>query len=479
MVNLITEKTVIKPTLSPYLQTYVTPPVQEEPKVTPIQEPVPPVEISDKANSKNKLLLPLSLIGSGGILLYLGLKNPNPTKMYKRFVDGKLFEMDKRLRTFTACVKTRLNKVSSEATQYIEDYKARRFINPADNLGPLRSLTDPRQLIDAQDIAFESLVATSRSNKLGATEFGDFSVTVRRLGREARRDLSREQDIVKLELGDYVQVPIPKNEKYSYLVEVSENRLIGMVNFLSEQTGRIVDEQTSAVTKRLFVQMADAVLESKKRIRTSKMNIIDETYARMSKLLGIRDLKPTYHKIPEAADFATLTEKQLKPLKLPSKLRKAAQSNVYLRALQTKDFANLSEADIKEIFYSAHYENNLLDLGFLIDRFRLRQAVDKFNVPDKPSQYDVIIPKLEYLSKRLHEFGKRELLDVINKDFDHMRQDNRQAAVYYILRVAKRIGFESIQEMDEALMKENTVYANLNIRNYIRIFKENPDLYFS
>ena len=92
---------------------------------------------------------------------------------------------------------------------------------------------------------------------------------------------------------------------------------------------------------------------------------------------------------------------------------------------------------------------------------------------------DVIIPKLEYLSKRLHEFGKRELLDVINKDFDHMRQDNRQAAVYYILRVAKRIGFESIQEMDEALMKENTVYANLNIRNYIRIFKENPDLYFS
>ena len=216
MVNLITEKTVIKPTLSPYLQTYVTPPVQEEPKVTQIQEPVQAVEITDKSNTKNKLLLPLSLIGSGGILLYLGLKNPNPTKMYKRFVDGKLFEMDKRLRTFTACVKTRLNKVSSEATQFIEDYKARRFINPADNLGPLRTLTEPRQLIDAQDIAFESLVAASRTNKLGATEFGDFSITVRRLGREARRDLSREQDIVKLELGDYVQVPIPKNEKHSY-----------------------------------------------------------------------------------------------------------------------------------------------------------------------------------------------------------------------------------------------------------------------
>ena len=125
MVNLITEKTAIKPTLSPYLQTYVTPPVQEEPKVAPVQAPIQPVEVSDNSNHKNKLLLPLSLIGSGGILLYFGLKNPNPAKMYKRFVDGKLFEMEKRLRTFTASVKTRLNKVTSEATQYIEDYKVR------------------------------------------------------------------------------------------------------------------------------------------------------------------------------------------------------------------------------------------------------------------------------------------------------------------------------------------------------------------
>jgi hypothetical protein len=54
MVNLITEKTAIKPTLSPYLQTYVTPPVQEEPKVAPVQAPIQPVEVSDNSNSKNK-----------------------------------------------------------------------------------------------------------------------------------------------------------------------------------------------------------------------------------------------------------------------------------------------------------------------------------------------------------------------------------------------------------------------------------------
>ena len=103
------------------------------------------------------------------------------------------------------------------------------------------------------------------------------------------------------------------------------------------------------------------------------------------------------------------------------------------------------------------------DLGFLIDRLRLRQAVDKAKSPDRASSYDVIVPKLEYLSKRLHEFGKRELFGVLDKDFDHMRLEKKRASVYYVLRVARRLGFDSIQDMDAMMLKENSAYADLNI----------------
>lgn len=474
MVNSVTEKFQTFSTLNKY-STYASTTVQNTPVVTEHVE-----NASGKKQKKEKLLLPLGLIAGGGILLYMGLKHPSPETLYNRFANSKIFGMDKRMSAFTTYVEHSMNEVSAGATKFIQDYKARRFVNPSDNLGPLRTLTDPRHLIDAQDIAFESILAADQAHfKVGATDFGDFSSTMFDLMRAAKQDLTREQNITKLDLDDFIQIPIEKNEKYSDLIEAVENRLINSVNFMKEKTGQIIDTHSLSTRKRLFVQMANAVLESRKRIKQAKMNIIDETYARMGKLLELDDLAPSYHTIPEATEFSRLTDKQLKPTKLPAKLRKAAPYNIYLKALQSKDFANLTDEDIHEIFYTAHYGNSLQDLGFLIDRLRIRQVVDKAKAPDKPSTYDVIVPKLEYLSKRLHEYGKRELFDVLSKDFDDMRVELKQSSVYHVMRVAKRLGYESIQEMDAAMMKENAAYPSLSIRKYIQIFKENPDLYFS
>ncbi len=478
MVISITEKFSTLSSMSTY-NTYINTPVQK-PQTSVVQVDVQTDKKLEEQKNKNKLLMPLSLVAGGGILLYFGLKHPSYEKMYNKFVNGKIFDMDKRMHLFTARVVNRLNDVTSEATKFIQEFKAKRYINPADNLGPLRTLKDPRQLIHAQDIAFETITTAGNSYfKPGATDFGDFGSTMRSLICSARHDMAREQNITKLDLNDFIKIPIARNEKHAGLIEAAENKLISSVNFMSMQTGKIIDEQTLSTIKRLYVQMANAVLESKRRIRQSKMNVIDETYVRMSKVLGLKDFKPSYHSIPVASGFDELTAQQLKPTKLPSKLRKAAPNNSYLNALQTKDFSNLTDKDLYEIFYSANYENSLQDLGFLIDRLRLRQAVDKAKAPERASSYDVIIPKLEYLSKRLHEFGKRELFGVLDKDFDNMRVENKQASVYYILRVAKRLGYQSLQEMDQAMMKENAAYPNLSIRKYIQIFIDNPDLYFS
>lgn len=478
MVNSVTDKFSKFSTLSKY-STYANFSVPSSPSVL-TQSGGQVKDTSELKQNKGKQLLPLGLIAGGGVLLYLGLRRPSPRTMYTNFINGKLFNVEKKMRVFTASVKNSLDKVTAEATNFIDSYKTRRFIDPADNLGPLKSLTDPRHLIHAQDIAFETIIARDHARtRMGATDFGNFSSLVTSLIRTAKGEMADSQRLVKLDFGDILATPIARNEKYVDLIEECENRLISMINFSSEQTGKIIDEQTLAVVKHLHMQMANAVLEARKRVRHSKMNIIDETYSRMRSILGVNNLRPTYNMVPEATGFAHLTEAQLKPTKLPAKLRKAVPYNAYLKALQTKDFSNLTDEDIREIFYSAPYENNLQDLGFLIDRLRLRQAVDKAKSPDRASSYDVIVPKLEYLSKRLHEFGKRELFGVLDKDFDHMRLEKKRASVYYVLRVARRLGFDSIQDMDAMMLKENSAYADLNIRKYIQIFKDNPDLYFS
>lgn len=471
MVNLITEKIITTPTISP-VQTTVKPvaPIQPEPVVTP--------EVESK--NKKKLVLPLSLIAGGGILLYFGLRRPSPQKLYNEFVKGKVSEMQRRVQKYSAFVRTTLDSEFSGAAKYMEDFKSTRLVDPAADLGPLRVLKDPRKLLSAQDIAFEAIMDVDKAqHRLGAPEFYEFVSKMGQWGRSANSSIEREQRIVKLELSDYVKLSGLRNEKYSDYVEASENRLIEMVNFLGEQTVRIGESQTSAYTKRLYVQMADLILESRSRIRQAKANVIDTTFARMRQLLDVKDLRPTYHLIPEASEFAELSPRELAPTKLPKKLKKLTDTNVFLNAIQTKDFAKLTDEDIAEIFWRSQYSNNLQDLGFLIDRLRLKRAVDKANAPDKKTVYDVIIPKLEYLSKRLHEFGKRELLKTADKNFDTMSLEHKKVNLWYVARIARRLGYIGIQEMDEALLKESSAYADYNIRKYMSIFKNNPNLYFN
>ena len=49
---------------------------------------------------------------------------------------------------------------------------------------------------------------------------------------------------------------------------------------------------------------------------------------------------------------------------------------------------------------------------------------------------------------------------------------------YYASRIARRLGYDSLQEMDNCLLKENIAYKDMNIRKYINIFINNPDIYF-
>ena len=473
MVNLITQKITSQPIVNTY-QTQVKH-VEQLPQVQSA-----PVEKDVKTNNKKHILIPASLFIAGGTMLYFGLKKPSPEKFYDRYAKGKLFEMDKKMRAYTSFVKDTLNSAFEGVTEFIQNFKNTRFIEPSEDLGPLRVLKDPRKLLSAQDIAFEAIESTDRAEqKLGAPIFGEFSSFVTNVKKGANSAIERQQRIVNLELGDYVCVPGLKNEKHSDLVEATENRLIEMKNFFSGQTVRIANEQISLVSKRKYREMAEAILESRRRIRQSKANIVETTYASMRRIFGVKDLKPTYSIIPEAKDFELLTPEQLKPTKtLPKKLRDASKYNVYLKAIRTKDFANLTDDDLKEIFYSTGYSNDLQDLGFLIDKLRLKQFVDQSRNATHTSAYDVIIPKLEYLSKQLHEFGKRELLDLVSADFGKMQVENKRSSVYYIMRVARRLGIDSIQDVDAILLKENAAYADMSIRKYISIFRDNPDLYF-
>lgn len=474
MVNSVTEKSIIKPN-----SMYMYPTYCSQTPAKPVSQDINTTVETKKASNRKNLLYPLGLIVGGGIMMYYGLRRPSADVVYGNYVKSKQFEMDKKIRTFTSFVRDSLSSIYEDVNKYVADFKQKRFLNPESNLRPFRVLDNPKQVVDAQEIAFEA-VRNSVANKsnFGASDFDEFAAMLSRLRGKASGTIERQKNIVKRELGDYVHVTGIRNEKFSDLVESSENQLIEMKNFLCTQADNISREQLFASTKRQYVKIADLIIESRRRVRQTKENIIDAAFERVSKLLKLKDFYPNYDKIPSAVDFSRLTPNQLKPTKLPKCIKENSNMNIFLRIIETKDFSKLTDRDLYEFFYSTSYENNLKDLGYLIDRLRLRQVVEKHQNPKKGTSLDVIIPKLEYLSKQLNDFGKRELLNVLDKDFDKMGLEKKRASIYYISRVARRLGYENIQQMDAHLLKENAAYKDMDIRKYINIFVNNPDIYF-
>lgn len=435
----------------------------------------PPVGKSE--NKIKKYVLPSGLLAGGGLLLYLGLRKPGKNKFFNTHIKNQVFSMEKKVHEFTAYVRDSIADISGESADYIQSYKAAHHINPVEYSSQLKVFRRPEKIAEAQDLSFDAI--ESRTN-FGIKDIEEFASMFGKLKNTAEERIVDKKNLMRTAMSDNVHVTLPKAEKYTDLIEQGENYLITMQNALSSQLDGIQKTRLETAVRYQHGQMAQAITESRRLQYLAKENLINSSFYQVRKHLNLpEDFGPSYIRIPEVSDFnKNLANIDLHPVKVPPSLKEIYNDNNYFIAALEQDFTDLSEADVRKFFYSSSPDNNLRDLGYLIDRLRLRQAILKARNNGKKSVYDILIPKLEYLSARLNEFGKRELLLRCSANFDSMNVVQRRESIQQIYNTASRLGYESISYMDSALAKESSSYRTLNIRNYMKIFKDNPDIYF-
>lgn len=471
MVNLITEKVHSNTNYKPLYNVSAQSGVQK-PKEKELSQP------QNKIKNLEKNIIPLSLLTGGGIFLYYGIKSPGKVKIFKNMVHNRLFKMEADMNEFITYSKRLVEATFNEPSEYIKNYKKQNYINPISFFINIKMIDHPNLIAKAQDLAFEALNKNNpEAHRLGASEMDNFASQLEALRRKTLSLIEQKKERTKLIIGDYVHLPKFKNGEHSDLVENAENQLLSMVTSLSEQMENIKDKKLKSVIKNLYKDMAEAIIEARKLRTNAKANIIDESFKHMRNLLKLpQTFIPSYYKIPTLENFEKLTAEELKPRTLPLELKNAFQNNLYIDVLRKKDFAEITNDDLYKIFYSTPYENNLQDLRFLIDRIRIRQVASKDS--NTNNEYKIIIGKLEYLANKLNDFGTNEILKRSQADFNNMSVEQRRAKLYYISSVSRRLGFDTINEMDEYFSKHNSTYNELNIREYMDTFKSNPDYYF-
>lgn len=477
MAKLMVENSIISPNISKNYTYIYTP----EPKDKKEESAISHIKSNDLPQDKKNLkLLSAGLITSGGLLFYYGLTRPGKNKIFEQFVQNKIFNMEiiaNRYRTFVSEI---VDSSFLKTAEFITNFKNTRFLNPSDSIIQIKMLSDPEKIANAQDLAFDAILNVNCSRqRAGTSEFGEFTSLFENIMRKTTDTIDREKHRTNIELDDFIHLPKIKEKFSPDLIEELESRLISANRSLDMFMEELKKFRLEAISRQQFAQMADAIVHARQLQTISKQNIINASFEKVKHILKLgNDFIPLYNK--GKYNIGTLEEisEFLKPQKIPTRICKQTEANVYMKTILKQDLSNLSEKQLKSIFYKTPYENTLKDLRYMIDRYRLRHAVALSQKSEDAPIYEGMIIKLEYLSNILEDYGKGKLLEKCTKDFDQMTVGQRRASLYYISTVAKRLGYENLEAMDKDLYKTSELYKNSNLHFYMPIIKDNPNLYF-
>lgn len=448
----------------------------------PKQNPVENNQTHSKLNNKNtKALLPLSLITGGGLLVYYGLRKPNPIKVFNKLVKDRFVKIEKYINDFSMVNRKTINSAFENSDSFIEEYKKTHFINTSGYIKRIESTQEAQATLHAQNNTFKTIEMLQHEHQhLGASDFDNYKSYLDNIKRNVNSNLDYQRYQTELLCQDLTHLPVFKDGQNSDLVENSENQLVALVSSCANEMKHMQRNKVNNIINKQAIKFADTITKYRDQITTTKQMLIDTTFNKIKEFIRLpNDFTPSYAKPKTLNNFAKLTPEELQPQTIPTELNKIFEDNLFFNIVKTKDFNNISQKDLKDFLYMIPPYENISDIGIMIDRIRIKNELDKSLGLNHEKSYTNIIAKLEYLSCQLKELGEKELMKLCNQDLGNINIEQRKAKLYYIYNVARKLGFSNIEQMNTYYSKNNDAYSKLSINKYIDVIKNHPEYYFA
>lgn len=443
-----------------------------------------PVKNSDsqenKGSNKNytkKYILPASLVTAGTILLYLGLKKTCKDPIFNNVIDQKLDSMKGYLKDFKGFVDNTLSKSFKGADKYTDTYKKNYSYNAEENIKGIRISNSPADVLTNTKTALSCIAQTysTEHHRQGTSVFDKFIVALNKEANSIRGTLWNErlknrancEDLIHFIFKDYNNLHNISNARGKLIARKYLTDL-DMESYQEKSLQKVINEKTK--------DLAEAIRNSETNYAKSKQEIIDAAFERISTLMNLgSNFKPVHGKTFTLENFEKLTPKELQPQTMPEKLVNLFKGNAVWNSVVTKDFSKISTQEIENIFSSLSAENSVADIGLMIDTLRLENAVNKID----NSLLNNTIAKLEFLSAKLTRTGEEKLMNLCKKDYLGYNKEKIKAELHYVKDVSKKLGFPTVESMENYYLKTTRNFLFAPIRDYIPLLKEKPEVYFS
>jgi len=435
----------------------------------------------EKEKSFQRYIIPAGVMGSGAVLLYLGLRSPNVSKKIQALYQKKLTEISREVTKYKTYAADYLDKEYKKIIPYIDNYKETHAFEHIDYTARIKDAKEGKDVVGIVDDAFTTM-KNIRSQDIkpgvsGMDEFRDFMYGV---NHPAYQSLTEVRNGSKMKLLDYSLMPRFKNGEYKDSLQTVEEKLGNVIGQADKKLfdiqNNLIDEHINSASK----LMARSILRTRHGLQSSAESIMDYAFAHIGKMYNLGDdFKPLFRTGRSMKTFAQLPSENLKPQTLSENAAGIIDNSYLKRVLETVDFNKLNEKTIKSWFDGIPVD--LVDtkqIDMVTDRIRLRQVVNKAAGADEDKELQTIAGKLECLAEKLESYGKEDLLKRCGQDFTNMNRLQLHSRLYYINSSARKIGLSGIEDVDKFMIAKSPEYLDSTFKQNVREILAHPEHYF-
>ncbi len=423
---------------------------------TPKNENDDRVERNINNNSIKKLIIPSTLILGGLGLIYVGIKRPSASNIYKTIVQDHIGKMDKAVFKFMDFCQNYINLFFKNSIDKIQKFKTKNIAEFDVGIGDIKKCKSVKSLFETQNKTFLNLKTKYTQN--------DYLSTYERFIKELEKEYSDTNNRIdfekyKTELicqdleiintdKEFIKRTGKKSHQKAYdkaisiLKKQKQDSTIHMEKVKTDKLKRIYD---------LIIKiMSDAVTDSRNIKRETKYQIIEQSFAQLRQILK-NDIRPSYKSEIPKEKLLNDSDNILKSIKIPQQIKMIFENSPFKKFIES-DYTKAKDKDYQEIFERIPIGTDIEDLKLSIDRIRIYNEIEKL-----PESED-IIKKIQLIYLKLKDYGQKEFI----KKAQNFEQSNvlekNKAQLSYINSTIRRLGFDTIAQAHEN--------ANINLENY-------------
>lgn len=437
-------------------------------------------EISKRKTSIAKYVAPVVLVGSGAVLMYLGVSAPSYqkelTKIFKNKLNTMAHEADELKKYLTEIFEKEYQKMSF----YIEKYKNNKTIDITTPLSNIQDARDGSEVLKTVNEVFTHInKVRAQRNQPHLSEMDEFRDDLFKFNHSIYERSTTERNGTSMKLLDLSIMPRFKNDKCKTVIDSFEEKLCKIKERLDKEMfdtqNRTTDEHLHNTAK----EMVQTVITVRNGFLSSAQTVMEAAFGKFAKMYNLGDdFQPIFKAGKSLKPLKTLTKEQLKPQILSDETKNLIADSYLIYVLENINFSKLQKKNFEKLFSMMPGNFDVKQLDLITDKIRLQQVMHNVkNNADNP-EYTAIIKKLEHLSAKLEETGKQKLIEKTSRDFSGLTHDQLHAKLYYINCDARRLGLRNLDDIEAFLAEKSSSYSGSSFEKIMPLFKANPLKFF-